>query len=220
MKTKMTILIIIAICICSFLPAVSFSERSNEIKKEPGWKELIKSDNDTERHSAEQMVLSERKDTINFLLSIVNSPLKEGEEFYISNTSRNIAMSLLGTFRAKEAVQALIPWLVPKPGQGQISSELRMFSPAGEALFQIGLPSVNPLVDFIKSGDAALREKCVSMIVYIKGVSETEFLFESAIAKETDATKKSNLQLALDIMKEPNKRSRLEDIYKRVNERK
>jgi hypothetical protein len=220
MKTKITIFIIIAVCISCFLPTVSLSERTNEVKKERGWKELIKSDNGTERYSAVQMVLNERKDTVDFLLSIVNSPLKEGEEFCISNTPRNIAMSLLGTFRAKEAVQVLIQWLVPKPGQGESVTEQGLFCPAGEALVQIGLPSVLPLVDIIKMGDAVLREQCVKILVCIKGVSETEVLFESIISKEKDAGKKTNLQTALDYMKEPKMHKWLEDMYKRVNEQK
>jgi hypothetical protein len=228
MKTKITIFIIIAVCVSCFLPAVSLSERSSEVKKERGWKDLIKSDIEKERILSKQQVLNERKDTIDFLLSVVSSPVKEGEEFYTSNTSRNMAISLLGTYRAKEAVKALTQLLIPKEGQSTVVDETPTYSPAGYALVEIGLPSVLPVIDRLKQGlkqeeyiySYIFFNECVKVIVGIMNVPETECLLESEIAKEKDAGKKANLQKALDFMKEPTMHSWLEDMYKRVNEQK
>jgi hypothetical protein len=224
MKTKITILIIIAIFISSFLPTVSLSERSNEVKKEQDWKDLIKSEIGEELRSASQILLNQRKDTINYLLSVVNSPVKNGESFYNFYTPRNTAISLLGTFRAKEAIKTLTQWLSPKQEQSLIVDSKPFYTPAGAALVEIGLPSVLPIIERIKQGEKVypniLYDDCLRVLVTIKGVPETESLFESAIAKEKDATKKSNLQLALDIMKEPTMHKWLEDMYKRVSEQK
>jgi len=221
MKRHMGILFLTTICISSFLTELSFSEKANEAKKESNWKELIKSKEVKDRETAREILFNERKDTIDFLISVVNSPIKEGEDFNNFYTSRNIAMSLLGTFRAKEAVQALTQWLVPKPGQVMSADETSLYTPAGQALVEIGLPSVRPVIERLKQREDLygylFYYECIKVLVSIKGVPETEHLLESAIAKETDADKKENLQIALDFMKEPKRHSWLEDMYKRVN---
>jgi hypothetical protein len=144
---------------------------------------------------------------------VVNSPVEEGEQFYTSSTSRNIAISLLGKLRAKEAVTDLTRWLTPKTGQGLTFWEEMMFSPAGYALAEIGLPSVPPLFHLLKvEGNVALREQCIKIIVSIKGLPETELLLEDIFAKETDNSKRENLKSAQDLLKNPKFRKILENI--------
>ncbi len=221
MGKKTFIFIIIIICISTFLTELSFSEKANEAKKENNWKELIQSEKTKDRETARDILFNERKDTIDFLISVVNSPIIEGEDYYNFYTSRNIAISLLGTFRTKEAVQDLVQWLAPKSGQSLTVDETHLYTPAGRALVEIGLPSVMSIIERLKLGEDfygyLFFNECTKVLVSIKGVPGTELLLESSIAKETDPEKKKNLQIGLEFMKEPKMHSWLEDMYKRIN---
>lgn len=221
MQKKIFILIIIIIFISTFLTDLCFPEKTNEAKKESNWQELIKSEKTKDRESARDILFNERKDTVDFLLSIVNSPLKEGEEFYNYYNSRNTAITLLGTFRAKEAVKALTQWLAAKPGQSMTVDEIHLYTPAGAALVEIGLPSIIPVIERMKQGEDLygyfFYNECIDVLVSIKGVQETEHLLESSIAKEADPEKKNNLQIGLEFMKEPERHAWLEDLHNRIN---
>jgi HEAT repeat protein len=193
-------------------------KESDEDKKVPDWKTLIVSDIEKERTSALNVVLGNRRKTVEYLLLVVNSAVEEGEPFYSSTTSRNIAISLLGKLRAKEAVEDLTKFLTSKPGQTLFITEARMFSPAGYALVEIGLPSVTHLVELLKSeGAAPLREQCIKIIVSIKGMPETELLLEDVLAKETDDSKRENLKAVQDLLKDPKFRKIVENVYKKIN---
>jgi len=205
------------------VPIVSWSGRLDEAEKTPDWKTLIKSEIQTDRISAQQMVLDKRKDTIGCLLSVLNSPVEKGEEFFTLTTSRNIAITLLGKLRAKEAVTDLTGWLAPKPGQATVIWNPRILTPAGYALFEIGLPAVLPLVELLKSEAPApdsyslRRDQTIKIIASIKGVAETEFFFEDVLAKETDQAKKHNLKVALDLLRDRKFRKILEHVHDRLN---
>jgi len=111
-------------------------------------------------------------------------------------------------------VPDLLDWLTPKPRQERSIDELQMFSPAGYALFNIGLPSVPPLVELLKSQtDPSLIEQCIKLIICIKGVPETELLLENKIKSETNPNKKENLKAILKKLQDPQFRKRMETIY-------
>ncbi|MHC4867924.1 MAG: HEAT repeat domain-containing protein [Planctomycetota bacterium] len=177
--------------------------RRDEAQKELDWKTLIVSDNPKDRTLADQLVEDTRKGTIEHLLCVVNSPVEPPEPFYNSMTSRSIAISLLGRLRAKEAVPALMRCLFPRPGQGVKVSEPPVFSPAGFALIEIGLPSVAPLIESLKSDKLpAYRRARIKIIVRIKGLRETELLLEELIAHETNGAKKDNLKVAQALLED------------------
>jgi hypothetical protein len=212
-KNDFTFYIVMMIFAGLLLSGACRPKQSYEGEKESDWKILIISDIEEERTSAPKEVLGKRRKTIEYLLSVVNSAVEEGEPFYSSTTSRNIAISLLGKLRAKEAVASLVNWLSPKPGQFVKIGELLMFSPAGYALIEIGLPSVPPLFHLLKAeGNVALREQCIKIIVRIKGLPETELLLEDILTKETDNSKRENLKSAQDLLKNPKFRKILENI--------
>jgi len=212
-KKDVTLYAVIIITVGLLLLLTYRPGESDEAKIAADWKTLIISDVEKERMSARRFFLDNRKQTIEYLLSVLNSPVKEGEQFYTSTTSRNISISLLGRLRAKEAVADLMKWLIPKPGQGMVVDEEMMFSPAGYALAEIGLPSVPPLFHLLKAeGNVALREQCIKIIVRIKGLPETELLLEDILAKETDNSKRENLKSAQDLLKNPKFRKILENI--------
>jgi hypothetical protein len=148
-----------------------------------------------------QALVNNRKEEISFLRSVINSPVKDGEGFY-SSTSRNMAISLLGELRAKEAVEDLIKWLVPQPGQVSKITRAIMQSPASDALFEIGLPSVEPLTELVKlQGNNVPGIYATMLISRIKGAEESELLFARMMEKEPDSAKRRNLQVALDYLR-------------------
>ena len=218
-KEKINFYIIIIIISSLLLLLNCKPKKSSDGEKAEDWRTLITSDNEKERTSAQRKWLIDRQETIHYLVSVVKMPVKNGEPFYSSTTSRNIAIFLLGNLRAKEAVADLTKWLSPKPGQGLKMSEPYIFSPAGYALVEIGLPSIPFLVDLIKSEEnTVLREQCIKIIVSIKGLRETELLFEDVVSKETDATKRENLKVVQDMFKDPKFREILWNVYKKINQ--
>ncbi len=218
--------VILVLVVLLLLLAGSAAEEASSL---PDWRALIISGEEAHRIRSEQIVLVERGEEIDFLLSVLTAPVKKGEPFYSSTTSRNIAMRLLGEMRAKEAVPDLVDWLVLKEGQGSAISELMIFSPAGYALAEIGLPSVPPLLQIIQekgcsSAEAPekilegvhvrykrkpgarmspLGDQCLKIIVRIKGVDQTGFSLQRAIEGESDETKKQNLESALELLRAP-----------------
>jgi len=221
MRKNNTICAIMIIIGCLFFSAAICTLASHDDQRVPNWKTGITSEIEKERVSARQVALDNRKDTIEYLRSVLNSPTEERENFFTSTTSRNVAIFLLGKLRAKEAVNDLMKWLSPKAGQGTTIWALPILTPAGYALVEIGLPSVPPLVDLLKSGATGrvidLRDQSIKIIVAIKGLAETELLFEDALAKEADPTKKENLKLSLDFLKDPRFRKILQRVYNEVN---
>lgn len=180
------------------------------------WKTLIRSHTEKERSLAHDLVLGDRKETVQHLLSVVNRPVEPGEPFYASSTSRNVAITLLGELRAAEGVWDLASWLSPKAGQALTRVEMMMFSPAGEALVKIGLPSLQALAQVLKSDPRReLREQCLKMIVQIKGLRGTELLVEDLVSVETDQKQKENLEAAQNVLQEPKFRNTLEKLDKR-----
>lgn len=218
-KEKIHIYIFIIVISSLLLLLNCKPKKSSDEGKAQDWRTLITSDNEKERMSAQRKWLIDRQETIEYLLSVIKTPIKDGEPFYSSTTSRNIAIFLLGNLRAKEAVTDLTKWLTPKPGQGLKVSEPYFFSPAGYALVNIGLPSIPTLLELLKSEEASvLREQCIKIIVSIKGLRETELLFEDMFAKETDATKRENLKAAQNLLKDSKFREILWNVYKKINQ--
>jgi hypothetical protein len=196
----------------------------------PRWRELIASEDEVQRAKGKKEALAELTADVGLLISIVESPVSRREPFYTGSTSRNIAIFLLGRLRAKGAVPHLVKWLEPQEGQSLSIDEEMMFSPAGYALADIGLPSVSPLMEIIRSDGCSspeapemiheddggtrykyppgyrrvpLGDQCLKIIVRIKGVDESEFSLRKAMQAEPDKAKKANLQSALDLLRAP-----------------
>ena len=138
--------------VCIVLAGLLSTSLSNGSNKKPGhtkeWMKLLVSDNKTEREQVMRASFIDRKEKIEYLISVAESPLRKGERFYDMSTARNIAIHLLGEMRAKEAVLALIDNLLLKEGQDGVASE--RFVAAEEALVKIGLPSIPALIQVIE----------------------------------------------------------------------
>lgn len=152
---------------------------------------------------------------MDYLISVVNGPIKEGEDFLSNNTPRNTAIYLLGKLRSKEAVQHLIKRLNPMAGQNTKIMNLKIFTPAGFALIEIGLPSVPPLIELLKTEkNIVFREEYIKIIVAIKGIPETELLFEEMLKKEKDSAKIENIKAAQELLKDPKYKGMFENAAK------
>ena len=206
-----------------------YASASQQAQAKVDWKELLESGKEGERMQAAEIVLGDRREKTDTLLTILSSAVEQREPFYSSTTSRNIAISLLGKLRAAEAVRELTNWLMPKEGQILAVTESMMFSPAGYALAKIGLPSVAPLLEIIREKGCSspeepekirkgghvwfkrkpgaricpLGDQCLKVIVAIKGVGETEFALKNAVEAETEPVKKENLKSAFDLLGAP-----------------
>ena len=159
---------------------------------------LLNSDASEERLRARALILEDRRQTIEGLLTIIRAPVDEGEPFYISGTPRNLAIDLVGRLRAKEAVPELVDILLPKPGHSTDTSRLMFFGHAGYALVRIGLPSVAPVLERLKTlerwGD---RDPYLRVLVAIEGAARAEERLRQSIEREPAGKTRENLQATL-----------------------
>lgn len=195
-------------------------------KEEKGtqdWKKLIYSEDSNDRQLAKKMVLDQYKDTIEYLITVADSPIKEGEYHDNYGTSRNIAIYLLGKLKAKEAISCLVSWLAPREGQkiNLYSSWYDVYhSPAMYAMIDIGLPSVPVFANFLKEQDnAPIIIDNISIIAAIKGIPETKLLIDEMLKKEEEPKKKENLQKAQDLMNDPKELGWIENIVRSLQEK-
>jgi len=169
---------------------------------------LITSERAADRRQAEQSILDTRQREIEALRRVITSPIEKGEQFY-GDTPRNTAIRLLGSLRAKEAVPDLIPLLAPQKGQGKAMFSLMLLPHAGEALVEIGLPAVRPLIDTAKQEGVEAKgpfdrgQQCLRTLVAILGPEGTEHFLKRSVEAETDPAKHKNLQDALVLLGKP-----------------
>jgi hypothetical protein len=189
------LLVLVLLCLLS-------SSFCQDTQKSPDWSALILSKDEKERASGRRAVITQYSETVVTLLKIVEGPVKEGEFYYSSATSRNIAIRLLGKLRAKSAVSHLMGWLVPKKGQALDTGEEMKYGHAGYALVEIGLPAVPPLLEKVKGqGVTTLGKECMKVITTIKGKDEVSFLIKALLEKEKDKKAKENIQAALKYLR-------------------
>ncbi len=176
----------------------------NDANRTQEWEILIKSKDYDLRTAGRQMVLDQYNKTVQTLMDIVNSPVKESDQFYNYNTTRNTAIYLLGKLMAREAVPSLIKWIKPDPNRPEVISEALFFSPAGYALIDIGLSSIPPLAELLKNEiKPDNREVYLKIIVGIKGIQETQLLIDNMRSKEISQSRLLNLQNAQELLKDP-----------------
>ena len=134
-------------------------------------------------------------------MSVVNSPVQEGELFHYTRQGgpREMAIYLLGRLRAEEAVEDLMEWLTPRPGQAWLTEPVR-YSPAGRALIEIGLPSVRPLAELVRlKANTRNGQEAIALMMEIKGKEEAQLMFARMADEEQDPEKRRNLQAAVEV---------------------
>jgi hypothetical protein len=164
--------------------------------------ELLRSAQLKERNAGKEQILEERSKTIELLLKIVQQPRQPANDGWQDiGSTRSIAMTCLGEFRAVEAVPVLIKFLEPQPGEGFPLPASLPYCPASAALIKIGKPAIPAVIDILRrelktgwlGGQARL------MLLKIEGWEVGKFQLQQAIATEDDPIKKAALESNLKI---------------------
>jgi hypothetical protein len=102
----------------------------------------------------------------------------------------------LGDLRASEAVHHLVPLLDLPPGE-VLSIESRPFHlcPAARALIKIGKPAIPAMLVILKDDEKGMRTSQAQLILYdVEGAGGGQLVLRTAIAAESDAARKANLE--------------------------
>jgi len=177
---------------------IMFSTSFCQEAKEKSWENKIISENEKERQEGRKAVVHLYNSTIKKLVEILNRPVEKSEPFYSSSTARNIAIILLGDLRAKDSVNALLEWVLPKPGQSLVVSSPMSYGFAGCSLVRIGLPAVPSLLEKIEEeGASKLGKECVKVLKDIKGKEEVILFLKAQIGEEKENEVRKNLEAAI-----------------------
>ena len=192
------------VCLCVVDSGAMQTADGNE---KAAWIRLVASKDEVARQNGKRSSVQERARSIGALLKIVNAPLVKGEQFYIMGTRRNTAISLLGHLRAKEAVPALMKWVVPKEGQREGIDDQALLGPAASALAEIGLPAAGHLLDkMCLEGMSPLGRECLKTFVWTMGLHTAEFRLSQAVRSEVDAQRKQNISACLEALRKRDKK--------------
>jgi HEAT repeat protein len=162
--------------------------------------ERLKSKDEKVRLSASEELLAERQKTIHDLLTLIEAKSPTVRWLSDESTTEGLAIRVLGEMRAIEAVPALIKWATPPEG-GYLIPNLEVSpstTPAARALIKIGKPAEPALLEVVKqSPQKRIWSISLSILQEIEGPKCLEVILEDAIAKETEAAAKANLQEGL-----------------------
>jgi hypothetical protein len=165
--------------------------------------EQLMSQDQKTRMSAHDELLAERQRSIRSLIALIEKKSPDSRWLEL-DSSENLAIRVLGEMRAVEAIPTLVKWATPPKGGYNIFNlgVSPSNSPAVQALVKIGKPAEPALLEVVKQSPQ--REIwSISLIILqkIEGPKCLEVILEDAIAKETDAAAKTNLQEGLRRLK-------------------
>jgi hypothetical protein len=202
---KVKTIIMAAILAAALVFSASFAQKEQKAENQtPVWEKLIASSDERERAAGRKIVMDQYNNTMGYLIALANRPVKLNPEADVYEPQRSMAIELLGKIRAKEAVNCIISWLVPRPGIMIESPKVRFFNAAGLALIEIGLPSVPPVAELLKNeSNPYIQDEYLKIILAIKGRQETEMLLENMLTKEKDQIKIENIKAAQALLKDP-----------------
>lgn len=158
--------------------------------------EQLQSDNNGTRQAAAKEVSEYRTEAVAKLIRIVAGDGKE--------EAKVAAMHLLGEYRAKEAVSVLVEnfrtaWRI-HVGSMVTDAELM---PAGDALVQIGEPSIPALISKLATTDD--KDTRGTYLYVLKRIERDKQILQLRIQKAIDQdnveSRKANLQKAIDGLK-------------------
>jgi len=151
------------------------------------------------RITAVDDLLAERQGTITNLIALIQDK-SPNSQWLFWDSSENLAIRVLGEMRAVEAVPALVKWATPPAGGFKnVSAQIGPgTSPAAQALVKIGKPAEPALLEVAKqSPQKMIWSISLSILQKIEGPKCLEVILVDAIAKETEAAAKANLQEGL-----------------------
>lgn len=173
----------------------------------------LKAEKIKEREEAAEIILKNHKEMIKQLIDFAAEKV---EPLFISRTlkaveypwhdSKHLSILLLGDLRAAEAVPILLdnleyeniksidPYRLIGPDE---------WYPAVEALYKIGIPSVDPVIKKLGTYDkkCVARDNCCFILRAILGTKLALYRLEIAIEETKDLTVKQNLTVVLPYFK-------------------
>ena len=105
---------------------------------------------ESKRGIAVRRLVNQHRAAVRKLIKVVDEPFVKGELFYASSSRRNVAMRLLGEYRALEAIPSLMRWIFLREGHNPTISGFTYRGGAVHALERIGRAAVPALVQRIR----------------------------------------------------------------------
>ena len=160
---------------------------------------MLHSANQTSREKALGTIAAEHHAMIAKLIEIVDEPRRdENDDWTDTHSTRNLAIALVGGFRAPAAVSSLGPHLDPPPGWEQpFNFEMFHLCPAARALISIGAPSIDLMMEILATTadpDEMRANQARLVVYYVEGETEGQRLMAEAVEEEEDPQRKKALQ--------------------------
>jgi hypothetical protein len=174
--------VVLCVVAVSFSASVCVAEGTTVVEK-------LTNPDGRERLAAYHGLLSSNAQVVSNLIDIVRQPVRQGEVWGNPSSSRNLAIRLLGHFRVAEAVDSIIPFLTPRPGQDAavLMGRDGQDNVAEAALVRIGTPSVEPLLSSVfASADSSSAKACLTVLRRLLPGEELKKRFETATAASAD----------------------------------
>ncbi len=152
------------------------------------------------RKEAFDRLVAERKARISALLRVLKEAASDRRERLLPHrgSKLHLTMKLLGELRAVEAIPSLIGLIEYEPLRKE-DLPLALQFPAVQALIKIGRPSVDAVIEGLRTGAMSPQRSmlCTLVVVSVEGKAAGRVLLEGAVRDEKDAEGKAGLRVAL-----------------------
>lgn len=175
-----------------------------------GWRpredlQRLQAENREDREQARLSLNQNHKELIRDLIKLLGQPETGISSYYNWHSPKHLAVFMLGDLRSVDAVSILvkeIEYYNPRERAGSFLGEEERY-PAAEALGKIGMPSIGPTIEKLKSyeKDGVGRRLCCWVINDVLGQKLGRIRLEMAIEEAKDSAAKKNLTAALAYFK-------------------
>jgi hypothetical protein len=175
-------------------------DRQPERASESQWVESLVSADVGIRSQAYRELSKGRERIVSKLIEIAGSDPVGGRQY---DSSRRVAITLLGEYRAEEAVDALVRLLLyeEKPSFAFSRDPVSMRYPAALALAKIGVPATQKtIVRLGETQDATEVELCVYILYRIYGKDIATTICRESMEAPHGDHRKANFQKALKLL--------------------
>lgn len=137
----------------------------------PDWVAGLASEDYAERKATMEKLEANRTEIISHLIPFLQRPVRRGEPFYGLSTPRNMAIHLLGIYRAEEAIPFLIEHLAMEAIQDATRDNPLTPVPAARALHRIGSAARPMLIETLKTTtNVLITDQCVKLLFEMEGI--------------------------------------------------
>lgn len=161
------------------------------------WVSGLSSETYDDRKAALLQLEKSRAEIISQLTDMVTQPVKDWEPFFDNSTSRNMAIYLLGVYRADSAIPVLVKYLAPSPSHSGGAENPMTPVPAAVALRRIGPTATPALLQALRTTtNTMVAMECTRLLVEIEPPHRGRALIEDAI-ESADVPRKAAIELML-----------------------